>query len=136
MLNRIWNSNKVETFIGPNTNFKGTLICDGNIRIDGVCEEGLIKTVGNIVVGPSAEVTANLEAANVSVSGVVTGNITTPGRLEILSTGKVRGDVDVGTILLDDDAFFKGNLSMQEEAEPSTLNQTEITDNETEKDTV
>jgi len=127
MLNRLRNAatDKVETFIGPNTNFKGTLICDGSVRIDGVCEEGFIKTIGNIVIGPEAKVAADLEAENVSVSGAVTGNITTKGRLEILSTGKVWGDVNVGAILLDDTAFFKGKLSMQNEPERPTFNPSE-----------
>jgi len=119
MLGRIRGTpvDKVETFIGPNTNFKGTLICDGSVRIDGVCDEGLIKTVGNIVVGPEAKVAANLEAENVSVSGAVTGNITALGRLEILSSGKVWGDVIVGSFLLDEEAFFKGKLTMKDEPE-------------------
>jgi len=109
---------KIETVIGPNTNFKGHLVCDGSVRIDGVCEEGTVETVGNIVVGPQAKVAANLIAENVSVSGSVTGSIKASGRLEILSTGKVWGDVDVGSFLLDDEGYFKGNLSMQEELEP------------------
>ncbi len=109
---------KIETVIGPNTNFKGTIICDGSVRIDGVCEEGLIQTVGNIVVSPEAKVAANLVAENVSVSGAVTGNITTSGRLEILSTGKVWGDVDVGSFLLDEDGYFRGKLAMQGEPAP------------------
>ncbi|RMF04161.1 MAG: hypothetical protein D6768_03965, partial [Chloroflexi bacterium] len=109
---------KIETVIGANTNFKGTLVCDGSVRIDGVAEEGLIKTAGNIVVGPEARVGANLEAENVSVSGAVTGNITATGRLEILSTGKVWGKVDVGSFLLDEAGFFKGSLSMQNEPPP------------------
>ena len=112
---------KIETYIGPNTNFKGTLICDGSIRIDGVCEEGLIKTVGNIVVGPEAKVAAHLVAENVSVSGAVTGNITVTGRLEILSTGKVWGDVDVGSFLLDEEGYFRGKLVMQDEPQPPTF---------------
>lgn len=133
MLNRIKGApaDKVETFIGPNTNFKGTLICDGSVRIDGVCDDGLIKTVGNIVVGPQAKVAANLEAENVSVSGAVTGNISATGRLEILSTGKVWGDVVVGRFLLDEEAFFKGKLSMRDEPEPphfATDNATTPTD--------
>jgi len=106
---------KIETFIGPNSNFKGTLICDGNVRIDGVCESGRIKTIGNIVVGPEAKVGADLEAENISVSGAVTGNIVASGRLEVLSTGKVWGDASVGNILLDDEAFFKGKLAMRDE---------------------
>ncbi len=106
---------KIETVIGPNSTFKGTLVCDGSVRIDGICEEGLIQTVGNIVVGPEAQVAADLVAENVSVSGAVTGNITTSGRLEILSTGKVWGDATVGGFLLDGEGFFKGNLVMKDE---------------------
>ena len=112
---------KIETVIGPNTNFKGTLVCDGSVRIDGVCEEGSIKTVGNIVVGPEAKVGADLIAENVSVSGAVTGKITASGRLEILSTGKVWGDVNVGSFLLDDEGYFKGKLAMKDGPEPPSF---------------
>ncbi|GIK42048.1 MAG: hypothetical protein BroJett011_58810 [Chloroflexota bacterium] len=109
---------KIETVIGPNTNFRGRLICDGSIRIDGVCEEGVIETLGNIVIGPQAKVAADLIAENVSVSGAVTGNIKAAGRLEILSTGKVWGNVDVGSFLLDEEGYFRGSLAMKDEPEP------------------
>jgi cytoskeletal protein CcmA (bactofilin family) len=109
---------KIETVIGPNTNFRGKLVCDGSIRIDGVCEEGVIETLGNIVVGPQAKVAADLIAENVSVSGAVTGSIRAAGRLEILSTGKVWGNVDVGSFLLDEEGYFRGNLAMKDEPEP------------------
>ena len=109
---------KIETVIGPNTNFRGRLVCDGSIRIDGVCEEGVIETLGNIVIGPQAKVAADLIAENVSVSGAVTGSIRAAGRLEILSTGKVWGNVDVGSFLLDEDGYFRGNLAMKDEPDP------------------
>ena len=109
---------KIETVIGPNTNFKGKLVCDGSVRIDGVCEEGVIETVGNIVVGPQAKVAADLIAENVSVSGAVTGKIKASGRLEILNTGKVWGDVDVGSFLLDEEGYFQGRLVMKDAPEP------------------
>lgn len=108
---------KIETVIGPNTNFRGHLVSDGSIRIDGVCEEGIIETVGNIIISPQAKVAAELIAENVSVSGTVTGNIKASGRLEILSTGKVWGDVDVGSFLLDEEGYFQGKLMMKEEIE-------------------
>ena len=66
---------KIETIIGPNTNFNGHLKCDGNVRIDGVCEEGLIETVGNVIVSANAMVAADIVARNVSVSGAVSGKI-------------------------------------------------------------
>lgn len=106
---------KIETIIGPNSSFSGKLVCDGSVRIDGVCEAGLIQTVGNIVIGPDAKVAADLMAENVSVSGAVTGNIKAADRLEILSTGKVWGDVDVGTFFLDEDGYFRGNLNTRQE---------------------
>lgn len=109
---------KIETVIGPNTNFSGRLVCDGSVRIDGVCESGVIETLGNIIVGPQAKVAADLIAENVSVSGAVTGNIQATGRLEILSTGKVWGNVDVGSFLLDEDGYFRGNLAMKDDLAP------------------
>ena len=106
---------KIETVIGANTNFNGHLKCDGSVRIDGVCEGGLIETVGNIVVGPSAMVAADLVACHVSVSGAVSGKIKASGRLEILSTGRVWGDVDVASFLLDEEGYFRGQMVMQDE---------------------
>lgn len=121
---------KIETVIGPNSNFKGSLISDGSVRIDGVCEEGLIKTVGNIVVGPEARVAADLEAENISVSGAVTGNISVSGRLEILSTGKVWGDATVGSFMLDEDGgFFKGKLSLKNEPDQPAFSVLPATEN-------
>lgn len=116
---------KIETVLGANTNFKGRLVCDGSVRIDGICEEGVIETLGNIVVGPQAKVAANLIAENVSVSGAVTGDIKASGRLEILSTGKVWGDVDVGSFLLDDEGYFRGRLAMKETHDPPQVEESE-----------
>jgi hypothetical protein len=37
--------------------------------------------------------------------------------LEILSTGRVWGEVEVGSFLLDEDGYFRGKLVMKEEPE-------------------
>jgi cytoskeletal protein CcmA (bactofilin family) len=124
---------KIETIIGPNTNFHGHLKCDGNVRIDGVCEEGLIETVGNVIVSANAMVAADIVARNVSVSGAVSGKIKASDRLEILSTGRVWGDVEVGSFLLDEDGYFRGQLVMKEEPEvPPQLVRVTSTDESTE----
>ena len=116
-VNRNLALDQFETIIGPNTNFDGHLKCDGSVRIDGICERGLIETVGNVVVSPDAMVAADIVARNVSVSGAVTGKIKASNRLEILSTGRVWGDVEVGSFLLDEDGYFRGELVMKEEPE-------------------
>jgi cytoskeletal protein CcmA (bactofilin family) len=114
-----------ETIIGANTSFDGHLKCDGSVRIDGVCEGGIVETVGNVVVSPEAMVAADIVARNVSVSGAVTGKIKASNRLEILSTGRVWGDAEVGSFLLDEDGYFRGQLVMKEEPDiPPQLTKT------------
>jgi cytoskeletal protein CcmA (bactofilin family) len=107
---------KIETVIGSNTSFKGHLKCDGNIRIDGVCEGGVIETVGNVVVTLGGRVAAKIIAEHVSVSGEVTGIICARGHLEILSTGRVSGDVYVANFYKDETGILSGKLAMGKES--------------------
>lgn len=114
---------KIETVIGANTSFEGHLKCDGNVRIDGLCEGGIIETVGNVVVSPQARVAAKIIAEHVSVAGEVTGVILARGHLEILNTGRVHGDVRVGNFYKDEMGVLSGRLVMGDEnteaAEPN-----------------
>lgn len=112
------NVDRIEAVIGPAASFNGHLKCDGSVRIDGLCE-GTIETAGNVIIGERAQVTADITAENVSVSGVVKGHITARGRLEILSTGRVWADIVVASFLIDDGGFFRGEITMSGEPEPS-----------------
>lgn len=104
-------STKIETVIGPNANFKGTVQSDGGMRIDGIFE-GAIELAGNLIVGESGKVLADIKAQNVSVSGAIKGTISANGRLEILSSGKVWGDISVTSFLIDEGGFFRGQSVM------------------------
>ncbi len=106
---------KIETVIGENTSFNGHLKCDGNIRIDGLCEDGIIETVGNVLVTVQGKVAAKIIAQNVSVAGEVTGTIEARGRLEIIGEGRVSGDVNVANFYKDEGATLEGTLSMGDE---------------------
>lgn len=104
-------STKIETVIGPNANFKGTMQSDGGMRIDGIFE-GSIELAGNLVIGESGKVIADMKAQNVSVSGAIKGTINATGRLEILSSGKVWADISVASFLIDEGGFFRGQSVM------------------------
>jgi len=113
---------KIETVLGPNTTYQGILRSDGNIRIDGVYEEGRIETDGNVIIGPSGKVLADIVANSIQVWGAVRGHITARGRLEILSSGQVWGDVRVASLLIDEGGVFQGRVVMAgEELEPLAL---------------
>ena len=111
---------KIETVIGPTANFKGTIQSDGGLRIDGVYE-GTIQIAGNLIVGENGKVIAEVTAQNVSVAGALKGSVKAAGRLEILSTGRVWGDISVASFLIDEGGFFRGQSIMPGEADMPLL---------------
>lgn len=106
---------KIETIVGPNARFKGVIQSDGGVRIDGVFE-GTVDITGNLVVGESAKVVAEIEANNVSIAGAVKGDIT-GNRVEILDTGRVWGDMRINTLLLNEGAYLRGQTIMHGDME-------------------
>jgi len=103
----------IETLIGPTANFVGDLKSDGGVRIEGVLE-GSLETAGNLAIEGKARVLGDVIAHNVSIAGTMKGNITA-NRVEVLSTGKVWGDISVSSFLLDDGGFIQGHIDMQGE---------------------
>jgi cytoskeletal protein CcmA (bactofilin family) len=110
---------KIETVIGPNCYLQGSIQSDGGIRIDGVFQ-GDIDTTGNVIVGESAKVIADIKANNVSVGGAVKGNIS-GNRVEVLETGRVWGDLTVNALLLNEGAYLRGQTMMHADIEPPMI---------------
>jgi len=105
-------SDKVNTVIGKDTSFKGTIQAKGLIRIDGDME-GEIITPGDVVIGESGRVAANIKGRNVAVAGRFEGNLDVEGKLEIRSTCIVIGEVKTNGLLVDDGAIFSGDVEMK-----------------------
>ena len=107
-------SDNVETLIGKTTSLTGTLSSDGSIRIEGVFE-GNILSKGDVFVGPSSKVKADLNARNITVSGDVSGNISVVEKLELLSGACLHGDIKVKKLVIEEGAIFKGNSETRED---------------------
>jgi len=110
-------SDRIENVIGPTATFIGELKCDGGVRVDGVFQ-GSLETMGNVIIGETAKVVADIVGRNISISGAVKGDIIASGRLEILSTGLVWGDIQVASFLIDEGGVFSGRSEMPAEFEP------------------
>jgi cytoskeletal protein CcmA (bactofilin family) len=110
-------ADRIENVVGPTATFVGELRCDGGVRIDGVFQ-GSVETMGNVIIGDTAKVVADIVGRNVSISGAVKGNIRASGRLEILSTGLVWGDIEVASFLIDEGGVFSGRSEMPADFEP------------------
>ncbi len=104
---------KVNTLIGVGTEIKGNLKATGGIRIDGRVD-GEILHDGDLVVGEEGVVEANIKTRNATIAGEVHGNIEASGRVEIVATGKLLGDIVVTTLIINEGALFDGNCQMKQ----------------------
>ena len=102
---------KIDNVLGANTTLSGHLKSDGNVRIDGIFV-GTIETAGNLIIGEYAKVEADITANAVQVWGAVKGDITAASRLEIMSNGRVWGDISVASLLIDEGGLFRGQSLM------------------------
>ena len=64
-----------DTVLGPNSVLEGTFQSNANVRLDGTFS-GALEINGNILVGETAKIKADINARNISVAGAVRGNIT------------------------------------------------------------
>ena len=101
----------VDTIVGAGTYFSGKLTAEGMLRVDGRVD-GEIEVNGNIYLGESSVINADIICNNMTVAGVVNGMVTLSGKLHMAPTGKVFGDISVSNLVISDGAIFKGNCKM------------------------
>ena len=102
-----------ETIIGTQSAFDGTLKCEATLRIRGSAQ-GEIACAKSVFIEETARVHANVKASNAVVAGELEGSITCDGRLEILATGRVTGELTAGVLIIQEGAFFEGHLKMKD----------------------
>jgi cytoskeletal protein CcmA (bactofilin family) len=107
-------SDEIKAFIGEGTTFKGVLMYEGTIRIDGRVE-GEIITEGNLVVGKNAVVEAEIKVGKISINGKVVGSIIAKDVVEIHSSGRVYGDIRTPALVIEEGVIFQGNCQMEKD---------------------
>ena len=93
------------------SNFDGTFRSSRDLRIDGEVK-GTIECQGTLLVAQGANVTAKVEAENITVAGDLNGDVRCRGRLQIMPSGQVRGKVHTQTLIINEGAFYEGQLEM------------------------
>jgi cytoskeletal protein CcmA (bactofilin family) len=93
------------------SNFDGTYQSTRDVRIEGQVK-GTIECQGTVHIAQGANVSAKIEADNISVAGDLDGDINCRGRLQILPSGKVRGKINTVTLVINEGAHYEGELEM------------------------
>jgi excisionase family DNA binding protein len=82
-----------------------------NLRINGKFEGSLV-TKGNLTIGQTAIVLADINGDNIIIGGKVKGKITARERLTLLPSAIVEGDVFPAKLNVAEGAILEGNCSM------------------------
>jgi len=104
----------LETVIGPESVFQGTVRSKSSIRVDGKLEGGIAEANG-IIIGEKGQVQGDINGRVVVVGGKITGNITATHSLEIMPKAQVYGDIHCALLTIGEGATFEGNCVMSTE---------------------
>lgn len=99
---------KIDTLIGKESSVNGTLESSGTIRVDGKFE-GDIITKSDLVVGENGEVIGKIKARNITVAGIIKGELEASGKLELIPTATVQGEAKMSLLVVEEGAVFQGN---------------------------
>lgn len=81
-----------------------------NVRLDGTFT-GTLEIEGNVLVGETAKITADINAKNISIAGAVRGNVIGK-KVQLLRTGRIWGDIHATALTTEEGAFIDGKIAM------------------------
>lgn len=99
------------SLLSKNVKIDGDILGPENLHVEGYIK-GSIKLSGDIFVGNTGIVEADLEAKNIVIQGEVRGNVMAHKQLEIHPSGKLIGDCTVASIDIKEGAIFEGRSNM------------------------
>ncbi len=92
--------------------FDGTFNLTRDLRVEGQVK-GTINCKGTLYVAQGATVDAVIEAENITVAGDLEGEVNCRGKMQILESGTVKGKISTGTLVINEGAFYEGQLTME-----------------------
>jgi len=108
------------TVIGVNSNFRGTIMVSGTLRIDGEFE-GDILNCERLEIGEHGIMRADVEVKDAVIMGRVYGNIRALGSIEMRAGARVEGDVAALTVAMEQGVRFTGRCTMLEAGSETTI---------------
>jgi cytoskeletal protein CcmA (bactofilin family) len=107
------NTEKLESLIGANSNFKGDVDTKGTLRIDGSMEGNV--NADWVILGEKALLKGDVIARGIVVGGRIEGNLKAKEIIEIKAKGQVYGDVSTNKLTIVEGGLFDGRSSMAKE---------------------
>jgi cytoskeletal protein CcmA (bactofilin family) len=97
--------------LGPTLRFKGDLVADEDLVIQGQVEGSILHT-RSLTIGAQGRVLGDIRARRIVVEGSVDGNLYALESVSLRSGAVVRGDVFAAAIAVDNGARLTGRIDM------------------------
>ncbi len=98
-----------ESLIAAGLTIEGKIEGTGHIRIAGRFK-GDVHVQGNLTIETGAKVTGGVRAGTVIIGGELEGNVDDAGRVELLETGVLNGDLKAGSLTVAAGSRMRGNV--------------------------
>jgi len=102
---------KLESFIGSQSEFKGGVTVKGTLRVEGLIHGQV--SADYVVLSEKATIRGNITAKKIIVDGKVEGNLRAEENVEIKSRGEVWGDIFSPKFSLAAGGKFNGKIQMK-----------------------
>ncbi len=102
----------MNTIIGKDTTFTGTLDVKGSLRVDGTVK-GKVLCTDCVTVGSSGLVEADIEAETAVVAGRMHGNVLAREKMELQAKCEMEGDIKAKSLVIEQGAVFCGACNMK-----------------------
>lgn len=107
------NYERPATVIGKDSVIEmGNLKSKSSVQINGVLQ-GDASVEASLVVGQGGKVSGNVKASFILVAGLIEGNVVAVEQLHLTKSGIINGDVECGSIVIDDGAVMNGSCKMK-----------------------
>lgn len=93
------------------TYVEGSISTESDIRIDGKMS-GKLSSKGKVIIGPSGEITGDIECQNAMIEGQFSGNLLVHELLQVKETAKVEGDVTTKKLIVQSGSVFNVTCNM------------------------
>jgi cytoskeletal protein CcmA (bactofilin family) len=103
------------TYIAPGSRIEGTISGPTELYVEGAIE-GRLELENSVVVGEPGSVSGEITARSVRIGGKVQATVKARERVEVLSGGRLEGNVAAPRVVITDGAFFKGQIEMTGES--------------------
>ena len=107
------NTEKLESFVGANSLFKGDIDTKGTLRVDGVVEGNI--SADWVVLGDKAHVKGDITVRGIVIGGRVDGNVKAKEIVEIKNKGGMSGEIITSKLVVAEGGVLDGRSRMQNE---------------------